>query len=210
MTSCVHVRRARVQWTHLDLNGVVQNLTSQCFYSPGEGCTEQDCLTVWPRVVNDASDLCATYTHTCSQYTTSAEQGSNSKTLKSCSGRHVDGAWAGLLQVAGWSKHPCRFALVGVSETAETAVSYVLKSIQRSAACKFLHSQQFANANHPNAVLHTCGSNPMSNMRSASSKTRYVTRRRLVTLLTKRSMRRPGVAATTCRNSQTQRQARGD
>ena len=35
-------------------------------------------------------------------------------------------------------------------------------------------------------IVHTCGSKPMSNMRSASSMTRYVTRRRLVTCHTVR------------------------
>lgn len=41
-----------------------------------------------------------------------------------------------------------------------------------------------------------CGSKPMSSMRSASSSTRYVTRRRLVTLDSSISIRRPGVAIT--------------
>ncbi len=49
-------------------------------------------------------------------------------------------------------------------------------------------------------ILMICGSNPMSNMRSASSSTRYVTRRRLVILpleVTSRSIMRPGVHTTT-------------
>ncbi len=46
-----------------------------------------------------------------------------------------------------------------------------------------------------------CGSKPMSNMRSASSMTRYVTRRQLVILpllVAMTSIRRPGVHTTTC------------
>mmetsp|Transcript_8811 Transcript_8811/g.23905 ORF Transcript_8811/g.23905 Transcript_8811/m.23905 type:complete len:205 (-) Transcript_8811:771-1385(-) len=46
-------------------------------------------------------------------------------------------------------------------------------------------------------ILRTCGSKPMSNMRSASSSTRYVTRFRLVSPLSRKSMRRPGVPMTT-------------
>mmetsp|Transcript_32495 Transcript_32495/g.81842 ORF Transcript_32495/g.81842 Transcript_32495/m.81842 type:complete len:243 (-) Transcript_32495:480-1208(-) len=44
----------------------------------------------------------------------------------------------------------------------------------------------------------TCASNPMSSIRSASSSTRYVTRRRLAPpFMRHRSIRRPGVATTT-------------
>mmetsp|Transcript_26840 Transcript_26840/g.83014 ORF Transcript_26840/g.83014 Transcript_26840/m.83014 type:complete len:381 (+) Transcript_26840:651-1793(+) len=43
-------------------------------------------------------------------------------------------------------------------------------------------------------MARTCGSKPMSSMRSASSRTRYVTRSRLVLRICRKSMRRPGVA----------------
>ena len=45
-------------------------------------------------------------------------------------------------------------------------------------------------------ILRSWGSKPMSSMRSASSSTRYVTRRRFVTPDSRKSMRRPGVAMT--------------
>mmetsp|Transcript_31773 Transcript_31773/g.94424 ORF Transcript_31773/g.94424 Transcript_31773/m.94424 type:complete len:208 (+) Transcript_31773:131-754(+) len=45
-------------------------------------------------------------------------------------------------------------------------------------------------------IFLTWGSKPMSSMRSASSNTRYVTRFRLVSPASRKSMRRPGVAIT--------------
>mmetsp|Transcript_66222 Transcript_66222/g.167843 ORF Transcript_66222/g.167843 Transcript_66222/m.167843 type:complete len:200 (+) Transcript_66222:493-1092(+) len=45
-------------------------------------------------------------------------------------------------------------------------------------------------------ILRICGSKPMSNMRSASSKQRYVTRLRFVTPASRKSSSRPGVAMT--------------
>ena len=49
---------------------------------------------------------------------------------------------------------------------------------------------------HTSVFLLACGSNPMSSIRSASSNTKYVTRFKLVTLLSKKSISRPGVAIT--------------
>mmetsp|Transcript_92550 Transcript_92550/g.287958 ORF Transcript_92550/g.287958 Transcript_92550/m.287958 type:complete len:212 (-) Transcript_92550:714-1349(-) len=46
-------------------------------------------------------------------------------------------------------------------------------------------------------IFRTCGSKPMSSMRSASSNTRYVTRFRLVSPFSRKSISRPGVAMTT-------------
>jgi hypothetical protein len=54
-----------------------------------------------------------------------------------------------------------------------------------------------------------CGSKPMSNMRSASSITRYVTRRQFVILpllVAMTSIRRPGVHTTTCNGAGLYRQ----
>mmetsp|Transcript_63417 Transcript_63417/g.138100 ORF Transcript_63417/g.138100 Transcript_63417/m.138100 type:complete len:208 (+) Transcript_63417:348-971(+) len=45
-------------------------------------------------------------------------------------------------------------------------------------------------------IFRTCGSKPMSSIRSASSRTRYVTRLRLVSPDSRKSISRPGVAMT--------------
>lgn len=45
-------------------------------------------------------------------------------------------------------------------------------------------------------IFRIWGSNPMSNMRSASSNTKYVQRRKLVVPRSKKSKSRPGVAIT--------------
>jgi len=70
---------------------------------------------------------------------------------------------------------------------------------QRHARCNAPTHRSYQITHTPRSHS-TCGSNPMSNIRSASSITRYVTRRILIIRpapVTRRSISRPGVAATT-------------
>ena len=54
-------------------------------------------------------------------------------------------------------------------------------------------------------ILRICGSKPMSSIRSASSRTRYVQRRRLVFPASRKSIKRPGVAMQTSTPRETNR-----
>mmetsp|Transcript_80650 Transcript_80650/g.246531 ORF Transcript_80650/g.246531 Transcript_80650/m.246531 type:complete len:208 (-) Transcript_80650:688-1311(-) len=59
-----------------------------------------------------------------------------------------------------------------------------------------LHMSVWRSGRHCEQIFRTCGSKPMSNMRSASSSVRYVTRFRFVSPQSRKSMSRPGVAMT--------------
>lgn len=52
-----HVRADDTAASHLNLNGLSQDPTSQRLHGPREGGRKHDCLTVWTHVVHDTHHL---------------------------------------------------------------------------------------------------------------------------------------------------------
>lgn len=148
----LHIRADDTAASHLDLQGLWQDPASQRLHGSGESCWEHDRLTVWTHVVNDTHHLVC------------ESEGEKNISENFC---HWTFSFAGSKLICpGFIKHYC-------DNHSSSAKHYTLKMLH---LMLLMHEKLYVNVWSP-----TCGSKPMSNILSASSRTTYVTLRRLVT-----------------------------